>query len=223
MKKIYAFLTAVLISTGLSAQLTSTVNNGVFSITYGASGDWSFYDPQGASEIWVHVWSNKTDGQNDQGNYNDDWNNSNVKLTYDSGAAAFKGTIDLNTKLFTGSNNTMPQGTVVQKVGIVFKDQQVGATHQSSDTFLNGPTTLSSLAVSDINNLSKKSAVVSGKLITPMKGNLDLTFYDYSGRVLKTQKVISNGTPIELNLSQKGLMMVKVSGNNTSEVVKFSN
>ena len=223
MRKFY-FLTLALFASAMAfGQLTYTVSNGEYKLTYGKTGDWSFYDPQSAPTFYVHVWSSQTDGDNDKGNYDDAWTNSNTTMTWDSTENAYVGTINLNTKLFTNSNNTMPSGTVVQRIGVVFKNQINGATVQSADKDLEGPTTLTTLAVSDANGGKTKSQVAAGKLFTSVKGNVDLTVYDFGGKVIKTMKVNANGNPIELNLSQKGLFLVQISGNNVSEVVKFSN
>lgn len=212
---------AALAGVTLSAQLTYTVSNGVYNLTYGKSGDWSFYNPQSQPTFYVHVWSAQSDGDNNQGNFDDAWTNSNTTMTWSAADNAYIGTINLNTKLFTNSNNTMPTGTVVQRIGIVFKNKSNGADFQSGDRDLEGPTTLTTLAVSESNGKAK-SQVAAGKLFTSAKGNLDLTVYDFAGKVIKTLKTNANGNPIDLNLSQKGLYLVKISGNNVSEVVKFA-
>ena len=219
MKKIYSLAFAAFASVALSAQLTYTVTNGVYKLTYGKSGDWSFYNPQSQPTFYVHVWSAQSDGDNNQGNFDDAWTNSNTTMTWSDTEAAYIGTINLNTKLFTNSNNTMPQGTVVQRIGVVIKNKSNGADFQSVDRDLEGPTTLTTLAVSESNGKAK-SQVAAGKLFTSAKGNLDLTVYDFGGKVIKTLKTNANGKPIDLNLSQKGLDLVKMSGNNFSEVVK---
>lgn len=212
---------AALAGVTLSAQLTYTVSNGVYNLTYGKSGDWSFYNPQSQPTFYVHVWSAQSDGDNNQGNFDDAWTNSNTTMTWSAADNAYIGTINLNTKLFTNSNNTMPTGTVVQRIGIVFKNKSNGADFQSGDRDLEGPTTLTTLAVSESNGKAK-SQVAAGKLFTSAKGNIDLTVYDFGGKVIKTLKTNANGNPIDLNLSQKGLYLVKISGNNFSEVVKFA-
>ena len=212
---------AALAGVTLSAQLTYTVSNGVYKLTYGKTGDWTFYNPQSQPTFYVHVWSSQTDGDNNQGNFDDAWSNSNTTMTWDNAEGAYVGTINLNTKLFTNSNNTMPQGTVVQRIGVVFKNKSNGADFQSGDRDLEGPTTLTTLAVSEAGSKTK-SQVAAGKLFTSAKGNLDLTVYDFGGKVIKTLKINANGNPIDLNLSQKGLYLIKISGNNISEVVKFA-
>jgi len=212
---------AALAGVTLSAQLTYTVSNGVYNLTYGKSGDWSFYDPQSQPTFYVHVWSAQSDGDNNQGNFDDAWSNSNTTMTWDNTEGAYVGTINLNTKLFTNSNNTMSQGTVVQRIGVVFKNKSNGADFQSGDRDLEGPTTLTAMAVSEAGGKTK-AQVAAGKLFTSAKGDLELTVYDFGGKVIKTLKVNANGNPIELNLSQKGLYLMKISGNNISEVVKFA-
>lgn len=221
MRKFYFLGLAMLAGVSAFGQLTHTVSNGEFKLTYGKSADWSFFDPQGASTIYLHVWSSKTDGDNDKDNFDDAWTNSTSTLTWDATENAYVGTINLNTKLFSNSNNTMPSGTVVQRIGIVMKDQSNGATRQSVDKDLEGPTTLSTMAVVDANGKAK-SQVASGKLFTSAKGNIDLTVFDFGGKVIKTMKVNATGTPIDLNLNQKGLYLVKISGAGVSEVVKFA-
>lgn len=222
MRKIYSLAIALVASIAVSAQLTTQiVSPGVFKLTYGAANDYSFYDPGfQVPTFYVHTWISPADNSVNT-SYDDAWTNSSVTMNWDSVANAYVGTINLNTKTFTNSNNTVPAGTTVQKLGIVFKDMQNGATKQSADSTVLGPTTLLTLAVSESNG-RVKSQVAAGKLFTSAKGNIDLTVYDFGGKVIKTLKANANGNPIDLNLSQKGLYLVKISGNNSSEVVKFA-
>lgn len=223
MRKFYSLALAMLAGVAVSAQLTTqVVSPGVFKLTYGASNDYSFYDPGfEVPTFYVHTWINPTDNSGNV-SYNDAWSNSNVTMNWSTADNAYIGTINLNSKLFTNSNNTVSAGTTVQKVGIVFKDQQNGATKQSADSSVVGPTTLATMSVSESNGKAK-SQVAAGKLFTSVKGNLDIAVYDFGGKVIKTFKINSNGNPIDLNLSQKGMFLVTISGSNISEVVKFAN
>lgn len=212
----------MLAGVALSAQLTTqVVSAGVFKLTYGAANDYSFYDPGfEVPTFYVHTWITQADNSANI-SYDDSWNNSNVTMNWSAADNAYVGIIDLNTKTFTNTNNIVSGGTTVQKVGIVFKDKQNGATKQSGDSSVVGPTTLSTMAVSDVNGKTK-SQVAAGKLFTSVKGNLDITIYDFGGKVVKTLKVNANGNPIDLSLSQKGMFLATISGNNISEVVKFA-
>ena len=46
----------MLASVSAFGQLTHTVNNGEYKLTYGKTADWSIYDPMGAPTIYLHVW-----------------------------------------------------------------------------------------------------------------------------------------------------------------------
>jgi len=222
MRKFYSLALAMLAGVAVSAQLTTqVVSAGVFKLTYGAANDYSFYDPGfEVPTFYVHTWITQADNSANI-SYDDSWNNSNVTMNWSAADNAYVGIIDLNTKTFTNTNNIVSGGTTVQKVGIVFKDQQNGASKQSADSSVVGPTTLATMAVSESNGKSK-SQVATGKLFTSVKGNLDITVYDFGGKVIKTLKVNANGNPIDLNLSQKGMFLATISGNNISEVVKFA-
>ena len=226
MKKLsllFAFFAAVTISAQFTVQ---TISQGVVKLTYGASNDYSIYDPGfEVPTFYVHVWSNA--GDNSTGTvYDDSWTNSNVTMNWDSGAGAYVGTINLNTKVFTNGNKTFPSGTTVNNLGFVFKDLQNGNTKQSADLAATSfgfttTTTNSSLAVSN-SLLGKKSSVMGGKLYTSTKGNLAISVYEMSGKLVKSFNTVSVGSAIDLNVSKTGLYLVKISHGSESEVVKFA-
>ena len=226
MKKLsllFAFFAAVTISAQFTVQ---TISQGVVKLTYGASNDYSIYDPGfEVPTFYVHVWSNA--GDNSTGTvYDDSWTNSNVTMNWDSGAGAYVGTINLNTKVFTNGNKTFPSGTTVNNLGFVFKDLQNGNTKQSADLAATSfgfttTTTNSSLAVSN-SLLGKKSSVIGGKLYTSTKGNLAISVYEMSGKLVKSFNTVSVGSAIDLNVSKTGLYLVKISHGSESEVVKFA-
>lgn len=226
MKKLsllFAFFAAVTISAQFTVQ---TISQGVVKLTYGASNDYSIYDPGfEVPTFYVHVWSNA--GDNSTGTvYDDSWTNSNVTMNWDSGAGAYVGTINLNTKVFTNGNKTFPSGTTVNNLGFVFKDLQNGNTKQSADLAATSfgfttTTTNSSLAVSN-SLLGKKSSVMGGKLYTSTKGNLAISVYEMSGKLVKSFNAVADGSAIDLNVSKTGLYLVKVTHGSGSEVVKFA-
>ena len=226
MKKL-SLLLAFFAAVTISAQFTvQTISQGVVKLTYGASNDYSIYDPGfEVPTFYVHVWSNA--GDNSTGTvYDDSWTNSNVTMNWDSGAGAYVGTINLNTKVFTNGNKTFPSGTTVNNLGFVFKDLQNGNTKQSADLAATSfgfttTTTNSSLAVSN-SLLGKKSSVMGGKLYTSTKGNLAISVYEMSGKLVKSFNAVADGSAIDLNVSKTGLYLVKISHGSESEVVKFA-
>ena len=219
MKKFYSLLVALLFATSINAQVqTEVISAGVFKVTYGASNDYSFYDPGfEVPTFYIHTWIPAAENTTGNG-FDDSWGNSTVTMNWDAVANAYVGTINLNTKVFTNSNNTVPQGTTVNKVGMVFKDLQNGANRQSADTFANGPTTLTALAVSN-SDLKAKSSVVAGKLYTSFKGNVNLEVYEMSGKLVKS--FTASGNAVDLNVTKTGTYLVKITNGTSKEVVKF--
>lgn len=227
MKKLYSLVMAMFAVGVLSAQLVITQPApGVLKLTYGAANDYSLYDPGfGTQTFYVHSWSSP--GENSANTlFEDAWTNSNITMTYDSSVGAYVGTVDLNSKIFTNSNNTMPAGTTVNNISFVFKDLQNGNTKQSGD--LSGSTygftpvtTTGTLGVVDASALKGGSAVVNGQLLTSRKGSLDISVYDFSGKLVKSMKTSANGTAIDLNIAQAGLYLVKIFDGASTEVVKF--
>lgn len=227
MKKLYSFILSIFVAAFMSAQISITQNAGVVNFYYGWNNDWSLYDPHGASTIWVHVWINAPESTANT-TYDDAWSNSTVSLTYNNSTHQFEGTLDLNTKLFTNSNNTVPAGTTVNEVNFIFKDQQNGATNKSEDlkatVYGFTPTTLKTknLSTFDVAALAKKSVVVAGNLYTAQTGNLNIQIFDFSGKLMKTMNVKANEAPIAINLAQKGLYIMRVSNGAKVETIKFA-
>ena len=223
MKKFYSLLLAAFVAISTTAQVqTEVTSDGVFKVTYGAANDYSFYDPGfEVPTFYIHTFVNA--GDNSTGSaFEDAWSNSTVTMNWDNAVMAYVGTINLNSKTFTQTNAQIPVGTTVNKVGMVFKDLQDGATKQSADTFAEGPTVIvTTLAVGN-NVLLGKSTVINGKLITAQKGNLNLEVYEMSGKLVRSFKAVSNGNSIELNLTKNGLYLVKITNGTHREVVKFA-
>ncbi|MBB4808014.1 hypothetical protein HNP38_003354 [Chryseobacterium defluvii] len=223
MKKLYSLWAVLFFAVLATAQIQVSVQSpGVYKITYGAANDYSAYDPGfGTATFYVHTWVQA--GQNSANIlYEDAWSNSNVTMNWDSAANAYVGYVNLNSKLFTNSNNTMPASTTVTQLNFVFKDLQNGATKQSGDQFTTlSTTTLGSLSAVDTSKQKDSSFVVEGKLYTSKKGNLEISVFDFNGRLIKTQNTNADGNPIELNIPQKGNYILSVSDKNIRETIKF--
>lgn len=223
MKKFYSLLLTAFVAITTTAQVQTEITTaGIFKVTYGAANDYSFYDPGfEVPTFYIHTFVNA--GDNSTGSaFEDAWSNSTVTMNWDNAVMAYVGTINLNSKTFTQTNAQIPVGTTVNKVGMVFKDLQDGATKQSADTFAEGPTVIvTTLAVGN-NVLLGKSTIVNGKLITAQKGNLNLEVYEMSGKLVRSFKAVSNGNAIDLNLTKNGLYLVKITNGTHREVVKFA-
>lgn len=80
----------------------------------------------------------------------------------------------------------------------------------------------STLGTIDVKNNGKKAIIANDKLFSTVKGELDITIVDASGRMINSFKANNTGNPIDLNTKGKGLYFVKVSQGNQTEIVKFT-
>lgn len=238
MKKLYFMLVALFVTASLSAQFTFTpISQGVWQMVYSQQPKWESYNPGTDSTIYVHLFTNG--GENSTGNnFQDDWNNSTVVLKWDATyanpqgpAGAYVGIINLNEDghVFTETNKPLPAETTVTKLNFKLKNVPTNNPTKESIAFaadmfgFKATTTIATtLAVKDVNGLSKRSLVSQGKLYTEQRGNLDIQVFDFGGKVVKALKVNANGNPIDINLAQKGLYLMKVTNGQQTEVVKFA-
>ncbi len=226
MKKLSSLILALFISAMTYAQLTVQVTSpGILNLSYGATNDYTLYEPGfEVPTFYVHVWSNAADNSTGTG-YSDAWSNSNVTMNWDAGAGAYVGTINLNDKVFTDGNKVFPAATTITNLGFVFKDLQDGNTKQSSDLkatdFGFTSTTTVTLGVSN-NYLSKKPVVADGKLFSSLKGNVTVSVYEMTGKLVKNFEAKSDGNAIDLNVTKNGIYLVKITNGAQSEVVKFA-
>lgn len=206
-----------------SHNITITDNGGGrLSIVYNGNADsYSFFGPGEGNPIYVYTWINASD--NSTGNaYNDAWPLvPAIQLNYDADTDTFVGQVDLAEHNFTGEGGVLPTGTVVSRLGFLFRNAD--GSQQSTDTFqiFSPGITITTLGVQN-SDLLKKSIVVSGKLRTQLQGNLSIKIYDYSGIIVKDFKVKAQGQAIELNLPKKGFYIMSLSNGQTVENLKFS-
>ncbi len=226
MRKFYFLTLALLASVTVSAQALLNIvktAEGVYTMTYNDSANgWAFYDPF-SQPIGVYLFINPGD-TTPSGTFNDAWGNITTTLNWDG--TNYSGTINLNTHNFNNTGGVLPAGTKVNELRFLFTEAPAGnGGHQTGDKLGTSygftSSTIPSLAVADVNGKTK-SQVAAGKLFTSAKGNVELTVYDFGGKVIKTMKTNANGNPIDLNLNQKGLYLVKILSDNGSEVVKFA-
>lgn len=233
MKKIYSLLLVfALILSYSQALLTvseSPIGSGVIKIKYNdAANSWAFYNPNSATDIWLHTWVNNSDSSANS-SYNDDWLNSTEKLTWDNVEDAFVGYINLNTHTFV--QGTITPGATITNLNFIFKDKQIDASWVDEPAGLKKQTgdlkaidygftniTILGLSVTNINNNNFRSFVSNGRLYTTQKGNVNIQIMDFSGRIVKTINAKLTTEGVDLNLPKKGNYLLKI-GN---EVVKFA-
>lgn len=200
----------------------SQTSAGVYTITYNdAANGWAFYNPN-SQPIGVNLWINAS--ENSAGTaYTDNWNALTTSLTWDG--TNYSGTVNLNNHAFT--QGTLPANTTVNQLNFNFTEYPVGnGSHQTGD--IQGtkygftPSATTTLATTEA-TITGKSRVVGGKFFPATKGAMQLTVYDFSGKVLRTMSVVADGAAIDLALPQRGMYILKVASTNHNEVVKFNN
>lgn len=227
MKKIYSLFLAVFAVMTMNAQQLLTIvkaSEGIYNVTYNdAANNWAFYNPN-SQPIGMYLFINPGDTV-PSGTYNDVWSNITTVLNWDG--TNYSGTINLNTHNFNQTGGVLPVGTVVNELRFLFTEAPAGnGAHQTADFQATAFGFTSSVitgnaAVSDVLK-GKGSVVASGKLITAKKGMLNLSVYDYSGRIIKTMNVKADGNAIELNLNKKGNYILNIADGQSVENVKFA-
>lgn len=218
MKKIY-LLFSLLIGFQLQAQLTLNIQaNGSVGISYGSSSDYSLYDPQGDTDVYVYSWVNTDQTNPNLANvYNDDWNDSSglIVLTYDSNAHAFLGEFNLSTHDFSGEG-VLPSNTTVQDFNLILRNQ--AGDRQSSNLLASTYGFTSVNAIKEISN-SNIASYYQGRLTIHYEGRkFKLEAYDLTGKVLIQQ--MSTSPVIDLSTIQQKMFIVKVIIDNKSYFVK---
>ena len=218
MKKKY-LLFVLLIGFQLQAQLTLSIQpNGSIGISYGASNDYSLYDPQGDTDVYVYAWVNTDQTDPNLANvYNDDWNDTSglVVLSYDSNAHAFIGEINLATHNFSGEG-LLPSGIIVQDFNLILRNQ--AGDRQSADLLATSYGFTGVSAMNEIRN-SNIATYYQGKLSIHYKGRkFILEAYDLTGQVL--MRNTSTSPIIDLSNIKQKLFIVKVVIDNKSFFMK---
>lgn len=218
MKKLYSLFLAFFTAAILSAQMTVSTSGNLVTFSYTLDSNiWN------SAPVYLYTFVDASNASNGVFKEFAPWPGTQMTGT---GTGPYTLTVDLS---------SYPAGTVISNVNFIYTNGgEGGVTYQNPQGFGNSfnttanatgwsPVTVTAtLAVADIAGLSKKSVVSEGRLYTAQQGNLDIQVYDFSGKAVKTLKVKTSGNPIDLNLQQKGLYMMRISNGQASEVVKFS-
>lgn len=182
--------------------------NNVLKCGGGYSNGGSFYyrvyptsgTPNSFTEITPLSWVANSDGACGA-NTNEKWNVLSGTTNILTGLGDGSYTLEVYS-LSTGSNDAY--------------SSNFGSNYKASFTINNA------LSVNDVAKLGK-SVFANGKLYTAKTGTLNLTIYDFSGKIVKNlSKNVNNGSEIDVNDLQKGLYFLKITDSNSSEIIKFS-
>lgn len=216
MKKIHFALILVFLSySGYSQLSLSNTTNGVITVSYGAGGDWSLYDP--LSEVVVlHLWIDT--GMNSQTTYyTDNWGNTASLITLTWNGSAHVGTIDLNTHSFDGT--IIPTGTIVTNFNLILRnpagDKQSADLLASNFGFSNSTLPVEEFLKDQISlNFIDNSMKIEG-LEYNQKFVLDV--YDLNGKLVKK---INEKSCLNLNELASAVYILKLKTENNIVVSK---
>ena len=225
MKRVIFFVFALAATMAVRAQLSiSVIGNGKVELHYGASNDYTLYDPQGDTTVYVYLWvdTSQTNPALSQ-QYNDDWNNASSLevLHYDSQAGHFVGTIDFNTHQFPGEG-IIPENTRLNDFNLILRNE--AGNRQSADllasTYGFTGTTLPvrHTVIHDSNKLWLRHDMlyISEDLVDRTSR---LQIFDLSGKMLwdTSKPAYQNSLPAH----KSGIILVKLWVGNTLYVSKF--
>ncbi len=202
MKKFTILIIAIAFAQFSFGQLSLTSQaNGTVSVEYGANNDYSLYDPQGDTQIYIYMWidTNQTNPALST-MYNDDWNDAAglVVLDYDTNAQKFTGTIDFNTHDFSGEG-IIPNGTQINDFNLILRNQ--AGNRQSADLLASNygfqPTTtagLIELSASEVIHFTDRQLFINPEYLHQ---NIDIQLFNMEGKLIMQK----NNLKKSLNLS----------------------
>lgn len=216
MKKITILIIAIAFVQFSFGQLSLTSQtNGTVSVEYGANNDYSLYDPQGDTQIYIYMWvdTNQTNPALSM-MYNDDWNDSAglIVLNYDTNAQKFTGTIDFNTHDFSGEG-VIPDGTQINDFNLILRNQ--AGNRQSSDLLATNygfqPTTtagLIELSASKVMYFSNEKLSIYPEYL---KQNIDIQIFNMEGKLILQKNKLNEA--VNLSSLSKEIYIIKVTIN----------
>ncbi len=213
MKKLsLLFIVSLFWQIGFTQLSLTNQGNGVVLVDYGASTDYSIYDPQGDTQIYLYLWINADQTTpNLSATYNDDWNDTAglIVLNYDNNAQKFTGTIDFNTHNFSGEG-VVPQNTQINDFNLILRSQD--GSRQSADL---SATNYGFQATTIVGMTEIKASEIihfaQGKLfLNPdyTRKLIDLQLFDMSGKMVLNQRM--NSHSYDLGQFKNAVYIIKV-------------
>lgn len=227
-------LMALLIINMANAQLSispnpATINSGQITITYGASADYSLYNPQSNPTLYLYT-GLETDGVASTWEYHDKWTDLStlVPLTWNATAQAYVATVNIKTRSYIQESSqtsmTLPNGTTVNDWYFIITNGNVNS--KSAD--LKGSTYGFAQGTLSNNSFETKNiafSIADGKMQTNVQGKSQLEIYALDGKRLSSIDFEndSNSIEIAINLNQKGVFIAQLTSEGLTKAVKFFN
>lgn len=215
----------------VNAQLVVTpnpfnINSGIITVTYGASGDYSIYDPQSNPNLYLYT-GLETDGVASTWDYHDTWTDlaTLIPLTWNTTANAYVATFDIGGRSYTEETSntlmTIPSGTNVNDWYFIIRNAD--GSSQSADLFGTNYGFAPSLATSNFNMNSVKFNVNNNTISTDAQGKIEIEIYSILGQKVTNYKVENYDSILNLplTLTQKGVYIATLKNNDQVKSVKF--
>lgn len=226
-KLLYIFL---LFTSFCSAQIAlmpnpSDINSGTLTLTYGASGDYSIFDPMSDPNLFLYTGLD-TDSDPLTWDYHDDFTNSStlIPLTYDVSLGYYVATFNPATRSYLEEPSlntvTIPSGTPVNDwyFLITVADQSRQSADLKGSDYGFGSTTLSV----DSLNKTKDIYVGNGIITFNSQGNYTVTVYDILGKqVVDTKFNVSGLLTHNFQLQTKGVYLIKINDGQFTRTIKM--
>lgn len=207
----------------------SDINSGTFTFKYGELGDYSIFDPLGNPNLYLYT-GLQTDADPLTWDYNDgEFLISNlgqmIPLTYDNGLGYYVATFNPKTRQYieevSQTLTIVPNGTDVFDWYFLITTNDLSrqsADLKGTDYGFNAATVLSI----DDNNLQDTIMSLNGSLKLLKSGQYHITVFDVLGKMIRDENVsVSASLTYNLNLTAKGLYIVKITTGNKSKVIKM--
>lgn len=194
------------------------INSGTITITYGAQGDYSLFDPMGDPNLLLYT-GLETDGVPSTWDYHDDFSDAStfVVFNYDATAGAYVAQIDIANRIYQEEPNlnltTIPTGTQVNDwyFLIITTDLSRQSPDLKGSDYGWQPSTLSEQSP---NMAQFDVRVVEDTFYFSRPDTYRLSTYDLTGKLIADEKVLV-GTTYELKTDLvSGIYVTRIEDSN---------
>ncbi len=206
-----------------------SINSGILTITFGASGDYAIFDPQSDPNLYLYS-GLETDGDAETWDYHDDWNtiSSLTPLTWNPAENAYTATFDITNRNYvqetTGTSMQIPFGTTVNNWYFIIRN----SAGNSQSGRLEGTTygmTAGTLSNEKFENSKNYFFINKEILSTNIFGKSTIEIYSITGQKLQTFIIDNNNSNFEhkLNISENGILIAVLKNESVTKSIKFVN
>lgn len=204
------------------------INSGMVTVTYGSEGDFSLYQPNGATTLYLYT-GLETDNVIGTWEFHDNWIDTNtlIPMVWDAGANAFIGSFHIGGRLYMDNTNglfvNVPFGTIVNDWYFIIRNlagnSQSGNLQGTNYGFDPNP----SLSAGNFNTIDKKFFVTSTSIVTNLPGKSTASIYSISGALIQTLTCDNRGESIEIphQIKTSGTFIAVITNNGQTHSIKF--